>query len=120
MYRGTGSTSGDLPEKMILAEVVRTYSQFQIPDLPADEDPATAADPSLLDQAGGRFVMRPAQDVEREPRDRHSVRLSKRADVIRLYRSGLSVRAIRKICHLRWTSVAQILAEAGERPLRKS
>lgn len=106
--------------ELILAEVVRRYSQFQIPDLKLTAEPANTPEPSLIDQAAGRSVLFPANDFEREPRDRHTRRLAKREEVIRLYRQGYSLNAIQRICHLRWLSIAEMLAEAGERRLRKS
>jgi lambda repressor-like predicted transcriptional regulator len=100
-----------------LAEVVRSYSQFRLPDLNHSER-STAAEPTLLDQAEGRSPLHLAQDPSQPPRGNPRLTNDQQAEVVRLFRAGLSLSAIARTCGMSWDSVSRLLASVGVRPLR--
>jgi hypothetical protein len=99
-----------------LADVARRYSNLAIPPLlrpNAVPEPA----PTLEDQAHGRDVLQPSTDVPKPRGGSRRLTIDKIEQIIQLYRAGRSVQAIQREVHVRRSTVARILAEAGLRPI---
>jgi DNA-binding CsgD family transcriptional regulator len=97
-----------------MAEVVRHYSNFQIPQMSAGGSRQDLAPPTLAMQAQGVAGLLPAGD------DRPVIRLRRLtardvAEAVRLYAGGRSLSAIARDLGMSWDSVARLLDRAGVR-----
>lgn len=100
-----------------LAEVIRSYSNFSIPAniLRKGAKPSQAA-PTLEQQAVNENVLLPSEDLAARPRTgNHPITARQKAEVVRLFRTGLSPNAIATALDLSWDSVARLLERAGIR-----
>ena len=99
-----------------MAEVIRTYSNFRIPDMGSVQATDSVKEPpTLLDQAEGNEVLALAtDDTAREllpnPRALGPQHLE---TVVRLYAQGMSQLNISKQCRMSQNSVLKLLKQAG-------
>jgi hypothetical protein len=92
-----------------LVEVVFAYSNFRIPALVDPSESPKPDEPGLVAQAAGHSLLLPSHDDGSVPD--HSWRITdmQRAEVRRLYATGLSITKIANLTGMAWSTARLIL-----------
>ena len=94
--------------------MIRAYSNFDILDVCWGAEPQGSEPLTLLDQSAGESVLQLAVD-EVPPPGKRRITEAQRAEVVRLYESGMDLTAISRATGRYWISVEWLLHEAGVR-----
>jgi hypothetical protein len=98
-----------------VAEVIRLYSNFVVPELQVAGPPEHQS-ASLEEQATGHAPRELSSDDDRPWRSNQRLSNEQLAEVLGRYETGESLSAIARAVGISWDSVARLLAVAGVRP----